>query len=121
LNEKHIQEESTTNKPHKRHVGRSKKTFEATLLSPNEIKKEGDEARDGKCQKKGPSLVEDEKKSKERGAYTNWFQPHLWPPIAITIKKHGNNSNAIHFLKTTYKKPNMPSPYERLNRACLWD
>jgi hypothetical protein len=54
---------------------------------------------------KGPWLVEDEKKSKKIGAYTNWFQSHLWPPIAVTIKRHGNNSNALHFLKTTYKKP----------------
>jgi hypothetical protein len=55
LNEKLIQEESTTNNlPHKRHVDRPKKTFEPTLLSPNEMKKEGDETRDGKRQWKGP-------------------------------------------------------------------
>jgi hypothetical protein len=50
LNEKLFQEESTTNKPHKCHLGRPKKTFEATLLSPNEMKKEGDETRDGQHQ-----------------------------------------------------------------------
>jgi hypothetical protein len=50
LNEKLIQEESTTNKPHKCHADRPKKTFEATLLSPNEMKKEGDKIRDGKRQ-----------------------------------------------------------------------
>jgi hypothetical protein len=51
LNEKLIQEESTTDKPHKCHADRPKKTFEATLLSPNEMKKEGDETRDGKRQR----------------------------------------------------------------------
>lgn len=25
----------------------------------------------------------------------------------------------MHFLKTTYKKTNMPSPYEKLSKACL--
>jgi hypothetical protein len=35
------------------------------------------------------------------------------------IKKHGNNSNGLHFLKTTYKKTNVPSPYEKLSKACL--
>jgi hypothetical protein len=50
LNEKLIQEKSTTNKPHKHHVNRPKKTFEATLLSPNEMKKGDDETRDGKHQ-----------------------------------------------------------------------
>jgi hypothetical protein len=51
----------------------------------------------------------------------NWFQPHLCPPIIATIKKHGNNFGTLHFLKTTFKKPNMPSPYEKLNKACLWE
>jgi hypothetical protein len=27
----------------------------------------------------------------------------------------------LHFLKTTFKRPNIPSPYEKLNRACLWE
>jgi hypothetical protein len=34
-------------------------------------------------------------------AYTNWFQLHLWPPIVLQQNKIYNNSNAIHFLKTT--------------------
>ncbi len=36
-------------------------------------------------------------------------------------QKNGNNSRALHFLKTTFKRPNMPSPYEKLNKACLWE
>jgi hypothetical protein len=62
---------------------------------------------------------DDGKLSKKRESYTNWFRPHLWPPITIVIKKHGNTYGALHFLKTTFKRPNMPSPYEKLNRACL--
>jgi hypothetical protein len=40
-------------------------------------------------------------------------------PLLLQSKKHGHNSNALHFLKTTYKKTNMPSPYEKLSKACL--
>jgi hypothetical protein len=37
------------------------------------MKKKVDEGRDGKHQKKSPSFAEDEKQSKKKGAYTNWF------------------------------------------------
>jgi len=57
----------------------------------------------------------------KKESYTIWFQPHLCPPIATTIKKHGNNFGTLHFMKTTFRRPNMPSPYEKLNRACLWE
>jgi hypothetical protein len=36
-------------------------------------------------------------------------------------KKNGNNYGALHFLKTTFKRPNMPSLNEKLNKACLWE
>jgi hypothetical protein len=45
----------------------------------------------------------------------------LWPPIMATINKHGNNSQAMHFLKTTYRKSRVSSPYEKLRKASLWD
>ncbi len=60
-------------------------------------------------------------KQKIRGECTNWFQPNLWPPILDVIKKYGNNSQALHFLKTTHKKHGIPSPYEKLQKASLWD
>jgi len=37
------------------------------------------------------------------------------------IKKHGNNSRALHFLKIAYMKPRVPNPYEKLGRPSLWD
>jgi hypothetical protein len=78
--------------------------------------------KDKKQQKRrGLSPTKDNgKQSKKKGSYTNKFQPHLWPPIVATIEKHGNNFGALHFLKTMFKRPNLPSPYEKLNRACLW-
>jgi hypothetical protein len=36
------------------------------------------------------------------------------------VKRYGNNSQALHFLKTTHKKFGIPNPYEKLGRA-LWD
>jgi hypothetical protein len=37
------------------------------------------------------------------------------------VKKHDNNSQAMHFLKIAYKKLKVTSPYEKLGRASLWD
>jgi hypothetical protein len=37
------------------------------------------------------------------------------------VKKHVNNFRALRFLKTAYKNPKVPSPYEKLGRASLWD
>jgi len=39
----------------------------------------------------------------------------------VVIRKHDSNSTTHHFLKTSLKRPNMLSPYEKLNRACLWE
>jgi hypothetical protein len=39
----------------------------------------------------------------------------------VVVKKHGNNFRALHFLKTTYRKPRIPSPYEKLGKPSLWD
>jgi hypothetical protein len=33
------------------------------------------------------------------------------------VKRYGNNSQALHFLKTTHKKFGIPNPYEKLRRA----
>jgi len=41
--------------------------------------------------------------------------------IMVVVKKHGNNFWALHFLKTTYRKPGVPSLYEKLGKASLWD
>jgi len=37
------------------------------------------------------------------------------------VKKYGNNSQALHFLKFAHKKPRIPSPYEKLEKASLRD
>jgi hypothetical protein len=37
------------------------------------------------------------------------------------VKKHGNNSQALHFLKIAYRKLRVPSPCEKLVKASLWD
>jgi len=37
------------------------------------------------------------------------------------IKKYDNDSQALHFLKTTHKKHGIPSPYKKLRKASLWD
>jgi hypothetical protein len=60
-------------------------------------------------------------KQKIKKEYTNWFQPNLWPPIMDVIKKYSNDSLALHFFKTTHKKCGIPSPYEKLRKASLWD
>jgi hypothetical protein len=43
------------------------------------------------------------------------------PPIMVVVKKYGNNSQTLHFFKIAHKKPRIPSPYEKLGRANLWD
>ncbi len=71
------------------------------------LKRENEEpTKDGKQQKRrGLSPTKDDGKwSKKKGSYTNWFQPHLCPPIIATIKKHGNNSGALHFLKNNVQE-----------------
>ncbi len=101
-------------------VGQKKVTI--AILSLQEIKREDEEpTRDEKQQKrKGLSPTKDDRKwSKKRRPYTNWFQFHLWPPIAIAITKIGNNSRALHFSKITFKMPNVPSPYEKLSRGMI--
>jgi hypothetical protein len=42
----------------------------------------------------------------------------MLPPIVDAIKKHDNNSSALQFLKITYMKLNVLSPFERLSREC---
>jgi hypothetical protein len=39
----------------------------------------------------------------------------------VVVKKYGNNSQALHFFKIAHKKPRIPSPYEKLEKANLWD
>jgi hypothetical protein len=33
------------------------------------------------------------------------------------VKRYGNNSQALHFLKSSHKKLGIPSPYKKLGRA----
>jgi hypothetical protein len=39
----------------------------------------------------------------------------------VVVKKYGNNSQALHFLKIAHKKPRIPNPYEKIGKASLWD
>ncbi len=38
-------------------------------------------------------------------------------PIMDAVKRYGNNSQALHFFKSSHKKLGIPSPYEKLGRA----
>jgi hypothetical protein len=49
-----------------------------------------------------------------KGQYTNWFQPHLCPPIIVAIQKYNANSNVMHYLQIVYQSPKIPSPYKKL-------
>jgi hypothetical protein len=40
-------------------------------------------------------------------------------PLQLQLKKNGNNSRALCFSKTTFKMPNVPSPYEKLSRGMI--
>jgi hypothetical protein len=53
-----------------------------------------------------------------RGEY--WFHPHLWPPIVVVVQKYGTSSNVVHYLRTTYRSPRVPSPYKKLAKNSLW-
>jgi hypothetical protein len=89
FNQQVVQKQSVVNKLEKCYVGKPRKVVIA-ILSPQEIKREDEEpTKDGKQQKnKGLSPTKDDgKQSKKIRSHTNWFQPHLWPPIAVTIKK----------------------------------
>jgi hypothetical protein len=55
----------------------------------------------GSAKSKVCHLLKMRNNKEENLAYTNWFQLHLWPPIVLQQNKIYNNSNAIHFLKTT--------------------
>jgi hypothetical protein len=121
FNQQVVKKQSVVNKLEKCYVGKPRKVVVA-ILFPQEIKREDEEpTKDGKQQKnRGLSPIRDDGKwSKKIKSHTIWFQPHLWPPIAVAIKKHGNNFGVLHFLITTFKTPNMQSPYEKLSRACL--
>ncbi len=106
----------------KRLVGRPQK-YVAKILLYQEIKQK---AR-GKASEEASGEVGEGQhtrignQQKRRGECTNWFVLDLWPPIMATINKHGNNYQALHFLKTTYRKSRVSSPYDKLRKASLWD
>ncbi len=106
-----IQKKETTLPPFKRVVGRPWKPMQTTLISKREIKKTINDASNSKSTKK-----------RKRGAYTNWFAPHLWPSILINVKKHGDFIGALHYLKTFHRKlREISGPYEELSRRSLYE
>jgi hypothetical protein len=85
--------------------------MQTTLISKREIKKTINDASNSKSTKK-----------RKRGAYTNWFAPHLWPSILINVKKHGDFIGALHYLKTFHRKlREISGPYEELSRRSLYE
>jgi hypothetical protein len=51
-----------------------------------------------------------------------WFAPHLWPSIFAIVKKHGDLTIALHYLKTFHRKPReVNGPYEKLSRGSLYE
>jgi hypothetical protein len=86
--------------------------MQTTLILERELKKETiDDASNPKSTKK-----------RKRGAYTNWFAPHLGPSILATVKKHGDLMSALHYLKTFHRKPReFSGPYEKLNKGSLYE
>jgi hypothetical protein len=43
--------------------------------------------------------------SKPRGSYKNWFTPSLWPPIFKVMQQARNITNALMYLRATYRQP----------------
>jgi len=86
----------------------------AKILSNQEIKQEAD----GEASEKASAEAGEGQHTRTRGQqkikgeFINWFVLDLWPPIMAIVKKHVN-------LKIAYKKPKVPSPYEKLGRASL--
>jgi hypothetical protein len=82
------------------------------LISKREIKKETiDDVNNSKSTRK-----------RKRGAYINWFAPHFWPLILATVKKHGDLTGALHYVKTFHRKPKKVSgPYEKLSKGYLYE
>jgi hypothetical protein len=89
--------------------------FVTTLQFEKQIKHEEGEEEVAKKQDRSK-----QKHQKSKGQYTNWFQPHIWPPIIVSIQKYDANSNAMHYLQTTYQSPRIPSPYKKLAKNSLW-
>jgi hypothetical protein len=90
-----------------KHLVGCPKKFVTTLQFEKQIKHEEGEEEVAKRQN-----ISKQKHQKSRGQYTNWFQPHLWPPIIVAIQKYDANSNVMHYLQTTYPSPRIPSPYK---------
>ncbi len=107
-----IQEKETTPPPFKRPIGRAQKPMETTLISKREIEKETiDDVNNSKSTKK-----------RKRSAYTNSFAPHLWPLILVAVKKHGDLTSVLHYLKTFHNKiGEVSGPYENLSRKSLYE
>lgn len=62
------------------------------------------------------------KQEETRGTHTNWFAPHLWPSIFAIVKKHGDFTTALHYLKTFHRKPRkVNGPYEKLSKGSFYE
>jgi hypothetical protein len=44
-----------------------------------------------------------ESKKRQRGSYIQWFAPHLWHHIHITMEKHRRLIIALHYLHAFHR------------------
>ena len=59
--------------------------------------------------------------SKPKGNYTNWFTPSIWPPIFKAMQQAKNITNALMYLRVTYRQPeSLYSPYDYLARSTMY-
>ncbi len=55
-----------------------------------------------------------------KGPCTNTFTLSLWPPIYVVMKQHLNISNALKYLRGTYRKlGKVDGVYDHLSRGSL--
>jgi len=94
----------------KRPVGRPKLQPHMTLQSLGKcIKHENEEGTSNQ-----------ESKKHQKGIYTQWFTPHLWPHIQITMERHKSLTTILHYFRAFHKKPKEHSnPFDKLSRSSL--
>lgn len=90
-------------------VGRPRKS--ALVLQPDQSKENIEDAKKDTSQPK----------QRKRHSYNQWFTKELFPPIQDAVKRYGQNTAAVNYLKLAFKTPGGPSPYEQLSRSNLWD
>jgi len=61
-----------------------------------------------------------ESKKCQRGIYTQWFAPHFWPHIQITVERHKSLTIALHYFCAFHRKlKEHSSPFDKLSRSSL--